>query len=70
MANGFPIKFIIRQIHTFFTKETEPNPTHFGPEKKKNYLFLTFFDESSTKLNRQIIRIIILTKLYHVLLLK
>ena len=58
VANGYPSTFIDGCIHRFLSKHNNispnPDPSTFGPRKKKLFLSLPFTGENSTKLRRQL----------------
>jgi predicted GIY-YIG superfamily endonuclease len=59
-SNGFPSKFLNRQIQRFLRLKLSTNFKfpNFGPEKKTIFISLPFCGQNSTKLNRQLSRII------------
>ena len=62
LSNGFPSKFVNRQIKQLFLKQkTSCNPQphiQFGPVKRKLYISLPFSGQNSIKLSRQLNRVI------------
>ena len=57
-ANGYPYKFISRQINKFIkSKQNSNSQLPIGPEKKSVFLLLPFCGDNSTKLQKQLIRI-------------
>ena len=60
LPNGFPLKFVNRQIHQFLQKKknyNEPRDIICGPDKKMLYMSLPYAGQNSVRLNRQIGRI-------------
>ena len=60
LSNGFPLKFINRQIKLFLNKKQAaiPKDIQFGPVRRKLYISLPFSGQNSIKLSRQLNRVV------------
>jgi hypothetical protein len=61
MSNGFPLKFINKQVHLYLRKKQnlETNShLQFGPQKKILFISLPFCGPNSTKLKRNLTRVL------------
>ena len=60
LSNGFPLKFINRQIRLFLNKKQAaiPKDIQFGPVRRKLYISLPFSGQNSIKLSRQLNRVV------------
>ena len=60
LSNGFSINFINKHVKKFMNKKLNAMVQHtcLGPEKKQLYLTLPYCGNSSTKLHRQLVRIL------------
>ena len=60
MSNGYPLKFLNGQIRKFLNKKhnVEMKIPNYGPERKCIFISLPFCGQNSSKLNRQMARIV------------